>query len=341
MEKQRKTLDDGCQHNSLTAEVLEDCVGPRWDEKRHVSLDFSSPLFFLETLTGRDGGLLNPRLNVSNLLTLDISNNALTDIDSVLSVHHGFKRLQTLKAAHNLISAADLDLPTLTHLDLSFNHLKRLPRLEGIRNAEELLLGNNSITGGDLQSFVLVGNLRVLDLSFNDISILPSNFVQEIQHLKRLSKLTKVDFRGNPCSRWFPEYAAVLVDQAVTSGQHLQQLDGEAVAPRTEKEINEVAAQVQENIDQYDTIYIERQEAEATRPRLAKYAIKTALAGDDGDVTIGRLCGLLDTLLTVSSEAAAELGATFYDICFRVHEMEEEARATTFWRQLPATDKVN
>lgn len=154
MERQRKDLQRGeaprseeVQHNSLTTDVLEDCVGPRWDEKRHICLDFSSPLFFLETLTGRDGGLLNPRLNLSNLLTLDISNNALADIDSVLSVHNGFKRLKNLKAAHNLITQADLDLPTLAHLDLSFNQLKRLPRFEGIRNTEELLLSNNNISG--------------------------------------------------------------------------------------------------------------------------------------------------------------------------------------------------
>ena len=138
---------EGVQHSSLTTDVLEDCVGPRWDEKRHVRLDFSSPLFCLETLTGRDGGLLNPRLNLSNLLTLDISNNALTDIDSVLSVHNGFKRLHTLKASRNRITQADLDLPTLAYLDLSFNQLKRLPRFEGIRNTEELLLSNNHISG--------------------------------------------------------------------------------------------------------------------------------------------------------------------------------------------------
>ncbi|CDI83997.1 leucine rich repeat containing protein, putative [Eimeria acervulina] len=325
MEAQRKALQrgeaprmEGVQHSSLTTDVLEDCVGPRWDEKRHVRLDFSSPLFCLETLTGRDGGLLNPRLNLSNLLTLDISNNALTDIDSVLSVHNGFKRLHTLKASRNRITQADLDLPTLAYLDLSFNQLKRLPRFEGIRNTEELLLSNNHISDSDLESFVLLGNLRVLDLSYNRISTLPSNFVEDLAYLKGLTKLTKVDFRGNQCSAWFPEYAAVLVGNAVARGQHLQQLDGEAIAPRSEKEITEMAAQVIANLEQYDSIYIERQEAEATRPRLAKYAIKTALAGDDGDVTIGRLSEILE----------------------RVHAMEEEERISTFWRQLPASDKA-
>lgn len=138
---------DTAQHQSLTTEVLEDCVGPRWDEQRHLALDFSSPEFCLETLTGRDGGLLNPRLNISNLLTLDISNNALTEIDSVLSVQNGLKRLRTLKASHNFITRADLDLPTLIFLDLSANQLNRLPRLEGIRNVEHLLLSRNQISG--------------------------------------------------------------------------------------------------------------------------------------------------------------------------------------------------
>ncbi|CDI86916.1 leucine rich repeat containing protein, putative [Eimeria praecox] len=169
----------------------------------------------------------------------------------------------------------------------------------------------------ELQSFVLLGNLRVLDLSYNNISTLPSNFVQNLEYLKGLTKLTKVDFRGNPCSAWFPEYASVLVGNAVASGQHLHQLDAEAIAPRSEKEITDMAAQVIANLDQYDSTYMERQEAEATRPRLAKYAIKTALASDDGDITIGRLSGILERLLTVSADGSAELGATFYDICFR------------------------
>ena len=60
----------------------------------------------------------------------------------------------------------------------------------------------------------------------------------------------KVDFRGNPCSAWCPEYAAVLVGNAVASGQHLQQLDAEAIAPRSEKEITDMAAHGIANVGQ-------------------------------------------------------------------------------------------
>ncbi|KAL8427934.1 hypothetical protein Efla_003448 [Eimeria flavescens] len=337
---QGETAEDTVQHQSLTAEVLEDCVGPRWDEQRHLALDFSSPLFCLETLTGRDGGLLNPRLNISNLLTLDISNNALTEIDTVLSLHNGFKRLRTLKAANNLITRADLELPTLVMLDLSANQLQRLPRFEGIRNVEELLLSRNQINDSQLGSLILLGNLRSLDLSYNNINTLPSNFVRELNRLSQLTKLTKMDFRGNHCSAWFPEYAAVLVANAFERGQHLQELDGEAIKPKAAKEINATVAYLLSNLDHFDTIYVERQEAAASRPQLAKYAIKAALAGDEGDASIKRLIGLLESVITVSPEEAPELGATFYDVCTRVHAMDETSRVTTLWKNIATSDKA-
>ena len=59
------------------------------------------------------------------------------------------------------------------------------------------------------------------------------------------------------------------------------------------------------------------------------WGVQTALAGDDGDVTIGRLSEILERVLTISSDASAELGATFYDICFR-------ARQTTPLQQMAA-----
>ncbi|KAL8448742.1 hypothetical protein Emag_003868 [Eimeria magna] len=363
---QEDAAEEGVQHQSLTAEVLEDCVGPRWDEQRHLSLDFSSPLFCLETLTGRDGGLLNPRLNINNLLTLDISNNALTEIDSVLSVQNGFKRLRTLKASHNLIARADLDLPTLISLDLSANQLQRLPRLEGIRNVEELLLSRNQISDWQLGTLMLLGNLRSLDLSYNNIGTLPSNFVRELNQLSQLTKLTKVDFRGNNCSAWFPEYATVLVKNALERGQHLQELDGETIKPRAAKEINATAAYLLSNLDHFDTIYVERQEAAASQPQLTKYAIKdcssqvqqwadlvlavllapclcntaqASLAGEEGDASIHRLISLLESVITVLPEEAPEVGATFYDVCCRVHAMDDAARISTFWKNTAASEK--
>ncbi|KAL8448177.1 hypothetical protein Emed_003924 [Eimeria media] len=337
---QEEAAEEAVQHQSLTAEVLEDCVGPRWDEQRHLALDFSSPLFCLETLTGRDGGLLNPRLNISNLLTLDISNNALEEIDSVLSVQNGFKRLRTLKASHNLITRADLDLPTLISLDLSANQLQRLPRLEGIRNVEELLLSRNQISDWQLGSLMLLGNLRSLDLSYNNIGTLPSNFVRELNQLSQLTKLTQVDFRGNNCSAWFPEYATVLVANALERGQHLQELDGETIKPRAAKEINATVAYLLSNLDHFDTIYVERQEAAASQPQLTKYAIKASLAGEEGDASIQRLVALLESVITVLPEEAPEVGATFYDVCCRVHAMDDAARMSTFWKNTAASEKA-
>ncbi|XP_026194327.1 uncharacterized protein LOC34622225 [Cyclospora cayetanensis] len=343
---QEATGGDTAQHQTLVAEVLEDTLGPRWDERRHVALDFSSPIYCLETLISRDGGLLNPRLNLSNLLTLDISNNALTDIDSVVSVANGFKRLKTLKASHNLIAKADLVLPTLISLDLSSNQLTRLPWFEGIRNVEELILSQNQIRDSNLQSFVMLGNLRALDLSNNQISTLPSNFIRELDHLKNLTKLTKVDFRRNDCTSWFPEYAAVFILNAISAGQHIAELDGDIINLRTHADLQAAGDAVLARLGDFDATYMERQEAAASRPQFAKYAIKARLAGEDGDATIGRLTGLLEKVLTVPTGAAAEVGATFYDICTRVcratavRGMEEEARVTVFWKYYSTSEKA-
>ena len=63
--------------------------------------------------------------------------------------------------------------------------------------------------------------------------------------------MQKVDFRRNECSAWFPEYAAVLVANAVSSGQHLMELDGEAVKLRGTKEILATAEYIYSNLDQY------------------------------------------------------------------------------------------
>ncbi|KAL8271038.1 hypothetical protein Esti_005023 [Eimeria stiedai] len=337
---QEDAAEEAVQHQSLTAEVLEDCVGPRWDEQRHLALDFSSPLFCLETLTGRDGGLLNPRLNISNLLTLDISYNALTEIDSVLSVQNGFKRLRTLKACHNSIARADLELPGLLSLDLSANQLQRLPRFEGIRNVQELLLSRNQISDSQLGSLMLLGNLHSLDLSYNNIGTLPSNFVRELNQLGYLTKLTKVDFRGNNCSAWFPEYATVLVANALERGLHFQEIDGETIRPRAAKEINATVAYVLSKLDHFDTIYVERQEAAASQPQLTKYAIKASLAGEEGEASIHRLVALLESLIKVSPEEAPEVGATFYDVCCRVHAMDDAARISTFWKNTAASERA-
>ena len=46
--------------------------------------------------------------------------------------------------------------------------------------------------------------------------------------------------------------------------------------------------------------------------------MKAALAGEEGDATIGRLKGLLEKLLSATPDEAPEIGATYYDICARV-----------------------
>lgn len=138
--------EEAAQFAQLDGEVFEECLGPRWAEQQHLSLDFSSNLFCLESLGAPGKGLLDPRLRVSNLLQLDLANNALREVAAV-SVHRGFKRLQTLNLHNNLLTSVLLQLPSLRRLDLSKNQLQTLPDLQGLRNLEELLLSHNRISG--------------------------------------------------------------------------------------------------------------------------------------------------------------------------------------------------
>ncbi|KFG41730.1 leucine rich repeat protein [Toxoplasma gondii GAB2-2007-GAL-DOM2] len=143
-------------YTSLSEEVFEKFIGPSWHRERLQVLDFSSAAFCLETVTGPEGGLLNPRLRVQNLAELNLGNNALTTADSpggeggvddVISAENGFRRLTKLILTRNLIQKLDLSLPTLQVLVVDSNRLKAMPTLDGLRNLRILNLAHNQITG--------------------------------------------------------------------------------------------------------------------------------------------------------------------------------------------------
>lgn len=140
--------EDGGPARLVNPRTLKAALGPLWSETRPSTLSFEGPQFQLESLGGMEGGLLNPRLSLSNLLVLDLSNNSLVEIDSVVRASNGFKRLKTLKAANNNISTCNnLDIPSLLELDLSNNKLEDIPRLDGVQNLEVLNLNHNEIEG--------------------------------------------------------------------------------------------------------------------------------------------------------------------------------------------------
>lgn len=60
----------------------------------------------------------------------------------------------------------------------------------------------------------------------------------------------KVDFRGNGCTAWFPEYATVLVANALKAGQPLQEVDGDLLRPQAAQDIQAAAEYVRSTIYQ-------------------------------------------------------------------------------------------
>ncbi|OMO88221.1 hypothetical protein COLO4_20365 [Corchorus olitorius] len=142
-------------------------------------------------------------VNFSSLQVLDLSNNNFSSsMPSWLFNISTLCNLQRIDLSDNKISGdiyefmealARCSNNTLTHIDLSSNHLKgNLPESIGsLRNLEDLLLTRNSFSG----SFpMLIGNLSSLerlDLSFNSMNgIIPESIGQ-------LTSLYQLDLFGN------------------------------------------------------------------------------------------------------------------------------------------------
>eukprot|EP00918_Siedleckia_nematoides_P010106 GHVU01022084.1.p1 GENE.GHVU01022084.1~~GHVU01022084.1.p1 ORF type:complete len:155 (-),score=19.07 GHVU01022084.1:410-874(-) len=139
---------------SVTEEVLQASLGPKWHSSKPRSLDFSKPTFHLRTLEGPEGGLLNSRLDKSQLEELNLSFNVLSDVSRYFLRGAGFGRLRVLNLSQNQISLVQLELPYLVKLDLShncltsvfnFSHLKALEML--IRDLQQGCSGLQGIRG--------------------------------------------------------------------------------------------------------------------------------------------------------------------------------------------------
>lgn len=121
----------------LNANVWESLMGSRWAEKPHQALDFSSDVFSLETLSGPDGGLWNPLLNLKHLEELNLNRNKLTDVDRTFVSDAPFAgSLKFLSLSKNNLLSPVIDLPYLVSLDLSHNALEKLPCLDYLPNLE-------------------------------------------------------------------------------------------------------------------------------------------------------------------------------------------------------------
>lgn len=150
----------------------------------------------LKILLLQSNALSRIKLNITRLTRLkqlNLANNNLTKIPLELS---------ELPSLTNLdLSGNALTDPTfgnqivLRELILSSNKLKELPNLKNMGGLEILRVGNNRLSGLFSQGeFALPNSLKFLDLSNNNISVIPNEISQ-------LSKLVHLNLNGNPIAK--------------------------------------------------------------------------------------------------------------------------------------------
>jgi hypothetical protein len=161
-----------------------------------TELDFSGKIFELESLEGLK------YISWKSLKAIDVSNNSIDRLGPVLS---RFTTLSTIIASNNLITKVDFSLQNLTELDLSRNHLKSIPDLQGFPRLERLLLNFNEISAGfnELES---LKNLLLLDLSNNKISFNSNDLKKFLDILKGLERLDSLRVYNNPFCSSVPQY---------------------------------------------------------------------------------------------------------------------------------------
>ncbi|XP_038067184.1 leucine-rich repeats and immunoglobulin-like domains protein 2 [Patiria miniata] len=144
-------------------------------------------------LTSFLGGVF---LNQTDLVEISITNNQLSELhpDSFL----GLDSLERLYLAGNRLVYAHSELfrqmPDLTTMDVSNNELEvfDIRNCSRLRNLTNLMLANNSISNISL----ILGhceNLVVLDLSFNQIQVVPCESLKEGNRA-----LSRLELEGNP-----------------------------------------------------------------------------------------------------------------------------------------------
>ena len=131
-----------------------------------------------------------------NLKYLNIANNSISSLKL-----KDYKNLETIEAPNNQIYEVELNLPSLTKLNLSKNNLRRMFDLSNIKYLTELNLSQNSIKELSFDLFKSVkATLSVLDLSenlieFNDVKEF-FNFAETFG--KSMKELTVFNIEGNP-----------------------------------------------------------------------------------------------------------------------------------------------
>ncbi|KAL7068194.1 leucine rich repeat family protein [Cryptosporidium serpentis] len=232
-------------------------LGIDWKKQKPKFLDFSGNEFYLNSLGSNEHrhGLINEYLDISNLEYLKLSNNNLSSDNGTFSSSNStkFAKLRKLDLSNNNIYklSNDISLPSLTEIYLNYNNFSSIPELKGLEKLEVLEISNNNIEVpyNSIKPWTTLQNcpnLKRLDLSYNNISVLPSVLARIFKLLSE--SLTYLNLEGNPFCIFFPEYRSL----AITCCKSLAICDGTLVTNLTRQNMPLFDLGLLEN---YDDVY--------------------------------------------------------------------------------------
>uniref|UniRef100_A0A8C5GF03 LRRNT domain-containing protein n=1 Tax=Gouania willdenowi TaxID=441366 RepID=A0A8C5GF03_GOUWI len=128
------------------------------------------------------------------LRSVYLHNNKLTDAGLPLQLFNGSNNLEILTMSSNLLRAVPMNLPSsLYRLHLKSNTLENIPAgaFDSLSNLRELYLQNNLLSneGMDNETFSHLTSLECLDLSNNNLSVVPKGLPRNLVllHLEKNS----------------------------------------------------------------------------------------------------------------------------------------------------------
>jgi hypothetical protein len=233
---------------------FSDRIGNLWNKQKHRHLSFSSDVFCLETLEGKDKGLMHEDFNRAYVESLDVSDNALTEIDCLQGDEpYSFTNLKVIKARKNKMLRVELNLPNLIELNLSYNNLVTIPALSGLKNLEVLIVGHNMIKANSFDALLKATKLHRVDLCSNQFLLKPSELKDGLVALGKLKMLNSLRLKDNPFCQYFPEYQF----HVISALKRLQRFDDVPVTADVQEEAKKFLL---EDLQNFDTLFQTRKE---------------------------------------------------------------------------------
>ena len=141
---------------------------------------------------------------------MDLSKNS---ISSLTGFQHLSKMKQLIADENSISDVSFSGLSGLEHISLRQNKVRDIPDTADLRKLVNLDLSHNTITGG-YANLAKLKALRVLDLSYNGISVSPAEFhATVLAPLRQLTKLEYLALEGNPVTQAIRDYRLYVISE--------------------------------------------------------------------------------------------------------------------------------